>query len=174
MTNHATPTQEIRYVPVPPDLKDKHGNHPNDTVPFDQGCRDALDKRGDNEGQGLDGYWKWGFREGWRAAKDSLCATPTQDSQPTDLHWHEMLDRAGQMQHFFATSISDHSCAPLLEKEIETAANALGALYQAVGIKRFNVAPEQAGSVPEPERKPPCGIEFEGPSCSIQNVKGER
>ena len=25
-----------------------------------------------------------------------------------------------------------------------------------------------------PERKPPCGIEFEGPSCSIQNVRVER
>ena len=83
---------------------------------------------------------------------------PTQDSQQaelTELHWHEMLDRAGQMQHFFATSIADHFCAPHMEKEIEAAADALGALYQAIGIKRFDVAPEQAGSVQEPSQNAP-------------------
>ena len=68
-------------------------------------------------------------------------SAPTQDSQPTELHWHEMLDRADQVQQYFATSIAEHSCAPRLEKEIKAAANALNALYQAAGVKRFDYAP---------------------------------
>lgn len=63
----------VRYVPVDSRLRDKHYNHPNDDEPRTQACIDALNARGDNAGQGLDGYWKWGFATGFNAA---LAAAP--------------------------------------------------------------------------------------------------
>lgn len=45
----------------------KH-EHPNLNVPNDPACSAKLDELGDDRGQGLDGYWKWGFRAGWHHA----------------------------------------------------------------------------------------------------------
>lgn len=67
----------VVYVPVDSRLRDKNGNHPKDTEPCDQACRKALDARGDGDGQGLCGYWKWGFKAGWNAAQRAVSyATP--------------------------------------------------------------------------------------------------
>lgn len=65
--------QEVRYVPVSSKLRDANWNHPNDNEPRSEACRAALQERGDDEGQGLDGYWKWGFVAGFNAA---LAAAP--------------------------------------------------------------------------------------------------
>lgn len=67
----------VKYVPVDSNLKDKHWNHPNDDEPRTEACRQALRDRGDDRGQGLDGYWKWGFAAGFNAALDTT-PQPTQ------------------------------------------------------------------------------------------------
>lgn len=64
-----TAPQPMKFVPVDSSLRNENWNHPNDTEPCDQACQSALDARGDDKGQGLDGYWKWGFKAGWNAAK---------------------------------------------------------------------------------------------------------
>ncbi|RYH27271.1 MAG: hypothetical protein EON54_23740, partial [Alcaligenaceae bacterium] len=58
----------VKYVPVAASLRDKNWQHPNDDEPCTDACNAALDERGDNSGQGLDGFWKWGFRAGFNAA----------------------------------------------------------------------------------------------------------
>lgn len=58
----------VAYVPVDSKLRDANWNHPNDTEKCDPQCQEALDARGDDKEQGLDGYWKWGFKAGWNAA----------------------------------------------------------------------------------------------------------
>lgn len=63
----------VKYVPVDSKLKDKSWNHPNDDELRTEACREALRDRGDDRGQGLDGYWKWGFAAGFNAA---LSTTP--------------------------------------------------------------------------------------------------
>lgn len=63
----AAPQERIKYVPVDASLRDKNWQHPNDDEPCDAACKKALNDRGDDEGQGLDSYWKWGFRAGWNA-----------------------------------------------------------------------------------------------------------
>lgn len=40
-------------------------------VPIDPQCSSKLDELGDDRGQGLDEYWKYGFRSGWHHAKAS-------------------------------------------------------------------------------------------------------
>lgn len=52
---------------------EKNGRHPNDDTPRDAECQSVLDRMGDDQGQGLSTYWKWGFRSGWYAHKK---ATP--------------------------------------------------------------------------------------------------
>lgn len=61
------------YVPVDSNMRDGNGNHPNDKEPRTAECIQALTARGDSEGQGLDGFWKWGFAAGFNAA---LAAAP--------------------------------------------------------------------------------------------------
>lgn len=68
MTNVAHPEPIVKYVPVDSKLRDGNYNHPNDKEPETPACREALNDRGDDTGQGLDGYWKWGFRAGFNAA----------------------------------------------------------------------------------------------------------
>lgn len=58
----------IKYVPVDSRLRDGNWNHPKDDEPRTEACRAALTERGDDVGQGLDGYWKWGFAAGFNAA----------------------------------------------------------------------------------------------------------
>lgn len=61
----------VKYIPVDSKLRDSNFRHPNDNEPRTDACLKALDDRGDNEGQGLDGYWKWGFAAGFNAAIDA-------------------------------------------------------------------------------------------------------
>lgn len=65
------PGQSVKYVPVDASLTDKYGNHPNDDEPRTVECIAALNARGDDKGQGLDGYWKWGFAAGFNAAQQA-------------------------------------------------------------------------------------------------------
>lgn len=44
-------------------------NHPNDNQPRSAELLAKLSRLGDDDGQGLDGYWKWAFCEGWNAAR---------------------------------------------------------------------------------------------------------
>jgi len=60
--------QQVKYVPVDSKLRDANWNHPSDDEPRTEACRTALKERGDDKGQGLDGYWKWGFTAGFNAA----------------------------------------------------------------------------------------------------------
>lgn len=62
----ATPAQAARTV---------HDKHPKDDEPRTDACIAALNARGDDRGQGLDGYWKWGFAAGFNAA----IAAPAQE-----------------------------------------------------------------------------------------------
>lgn len=43
-------------------------SYPNNLEPCTSECQIALDDLGDDRGQGLDWYWKWGFKAGWDAA----------------------------------------------------------------------------------------------------------
>ncbi len=67
----AAPGEPVKYVPVDASLTDKYGNHPNDDEPRTVECIAALNERGDDKGQGLDGYWKWGFAAGFNAAQQA-------------------------------------------------------------------------------------------------------
>lgn len=72
----AAVAQPLKYVPVGSGLRDRFHNHPNDDEPRTPACRAALIARGDSEGQGLDGYWKWGFAAGFNAALSAAVAQP--------------------------------------------------------------------------------------------------
>lgn len=50
--------------------------HPNLKVPIDPECSAKLDYLGDDRGQGLDPYWKFGFRTGWHYAKAGAAPSP--------------------------------------------------------------------------------------------------
>jgi outer membrane murein-binding lipoprotein Lpp len=62
----------VKYVPIAADLRNSNGNHPNDNELRTPECIAVLDKMGDDVGQGLDGYWKWGFAAGFNAALSPL------------------------------------------------------------------------------------------------------
>lgn len=47
----------------------KEPHNGNDKEPRDPESFAYLDARGDDEGQGLDSYWKWGFAAGWNDHK---------------------------------------------------------------------------------------------------------
>jgi hypothetical protein len=55
---------------------EKDGRHPNDNEPYDPDQRQYLVERGDDEGQGLSTYWKWGHSAGWNDHKRHLAARP--------------------------------------------------------------------------------------------------
>ena len=57
--------------------------HVKDTEPFDAECAKALDRRGDDRGQGLDPYWKWGYRAGWND-RTELAAAPAAPAPPSE------------------------------------------------------------------------------------------
>jgi hypothetical protein len=64
----AEAAKEPIYVPIAVDSNaEVRGRHPNDKTPPSADCQKALDARGDDRGQGLCSYWKWGFRSGWHA-----------------------------------------------------------------------------------------------------------
>lgn len=65
----AEDSSDIRYVPI--NTKD-YIKHPNDKTLPNAACSAALDERGDDKGQGLDPYWKWGFRQGFDAAQAAI------------------------------------------------------------------------------------------------------
>ena len=54
------------YVPIA-DKTDRCANHPNDKEPRDNAMRAEFVRMGDDEGQGLSPFWKWGFAAGWNA-----------------------------------------------------------------------------------------------------------
>lgn len=66
------------YVPVDSNMRDGNGNHPNDKEPRTAACIQALNARGDSDGQGLDGFWKWGFAAGFNAALAAPQPQPVQ------------------------------------------------------------------------------------------------
>ncbi|MCA8045526.1 Lar family restriction alleviation protein [Burkholderia arboris] len=50
--------------------------HVNDDTPRDADCEAALRKLDAEVGQGVDEYWAWGFREGWKKACIALSRAP--------------------------------------------------------------------------------------------------
>jgi len=89
-----------KYVPVDSKLRDGNWNHPNDTENRTDACRNALNARGDDEGQGLDGFWKWGFAAGFNAALEASpqapqAAQPVQPVQPSECEWTNCPRRVG-------------------------------------------------------------------------------
>jgi hypothetical protein len=73
-SEHVAPM--VEYVPIAVNSHDEAGGrHANDKTPEDDECQKALDARGDDRGQGLDPYWKWGYRAGWHDHK--RLATPS-------------------------------------------------------------------------------------------------
>ncbi|WP_233634506.1 hypothetical protein [Burkholderia cenocepacia] len=53
--------------------------HVNDDTPRDADCDAALRKLDAEVGQGVDEYWAWGFREGWKQARITLSRAPRTD-----------------------------------------------------------------------------------------------
>ena len=53
------------------------GKHPNDNEPLDTDTFYYLNERGDDRGQGLCVYWKWGYAAGWNDHKRHI-AKPAQ------------------------------------------------------------------------------------------------
>jgi hypothetical protein len=78
----------IKYVPI---AKDDYKRHPNDKTTADEDCCKRLDEMGDDRGQGLDAYWKWGFHTGWREAK-MFYAAPVAQALPAAAE-KDALDR---------------------------------------------------------------------------------
>ncbi|MGQ0595816.1 hypothetical protein [Aquabacterium sp.] len=83
----------VQYVPAQirsTAYEEKTGRHPNDKEPQDDACTAALNQRGDNKGQGLDTYWKWGFRSGWNAAVSARPhPTPAQPAPVVPDGWRD-------------------------------------------------------------------------------------
>ncbi len=111
-------TQVIKYVPVDSNLHDANWNHPNDNEPRTDACRAVFRKMGDDAGQGLCGYWKWGFASGFNAAlaapqPPQADAPPQRQPMTKDwLHdkWQDALQAAYrdddlEAYEFFAISI---------------------------------------------------------------------
>jgi hypothetical protein len=65
----------VIYSPIATDPQ-IDGCHPNDNETKDPERKQYLDLRGDDEGQGLDGYWKWGHAAGWNDHKRHVGAAP--------------------------------------------------------------------------------------------------
>lgn len=88
---HADPmqpsAQQVRYVPVDSRLRDENWRHPNDDEPRSEACLAALRERGDDIGQGLDSYWKWGFAAGFNAA--CAQAKPAGDANMPVVAWED-------------------------------------------------------------------------------------
>lgn len=83
----AAPT--VKYVPVDSRLRDSDWRHPNDTEPRTHDCLAALRERGDDEGQGLDNYWKWGFAAGFNAALAAAPQAPAAPVAPAATMFHD-------------------------------------------------------------------------------------
>jgi hypothetical protein len=81
----------VKYVPVDCRLRDSNWQHPKDDEPRTEACQAALQERGDDVGQGLDGYWKWGFAAGFNAALATTRAAPAAVAGPTS--WRELAAR---------------------------------------------------------------------------------
>jgi Lar family restriction alleviation protein len=78
-----------KFVPVSAKLRDGNGNHPNDNEQRTEACCEALRLRGDDEGQGLDSFWKWGFAAGFNAALAKVAPTPSND-------WNDAIEAAAR------------------------------------------------------------------------------
>ncbi len=63
---------------------EKDGKHPNDHEPKDPARWPYLVERGDNEGQGLSAYWKWGHAAGWNDHKRHVAPQPPQDAKDAE------------------------------------------------------------------------------------------
>lgn len=73
----AAPTVIYSPVATKPQID---GRHPNDNEPVDPERWYWLSQRGDDAGQGLDPYWKWGHSAGWNDHKKQ--ATPPAAAAP--------------------------------------------------------------------------------------------
>ncbi len=85
----ASAAPEVEYVPIAVHQSDfAQGRHPKDDTAQNPACQKALDKRGDDRGQGLDPYWKWGFRTGFAAA---LATPPAHETGARDAERYQFL-----------------------------------------------------------------------------------
>lgn len=92
------------YIPIATDSKaEAGGRHPNDKTPKDAGCQDALNARGDDTGQGLCAYWKWGFRSGWQAALAARVAPPEQGQGRREAHEENLALVIARLEQIVAT-----------------------------------------------------------------------
>lgn len=80
--------ERIKFVPVDSRQRTAAWNHPTDDEPCPRECKEALNQRGDDRGQGLDSFWKWGFKAGWNA-----CATSRKRSEAEVAEIMEAADR---------------------------------------------------------------------------------
>lgn len=147
----------VKYVPVDSNLRDGNWNHPNDDEPCDPECRKALDDRGDDRGQGLDGYWKWGFRAGWNAALSAAApaATPPNAERAVPAGWklvpveptQEMVN-AGRLgwafgiPHAWSEMLAAAPIAPTPPEQPEPSDNGEGPLRQGWQV---SIGPGHAG-----------------------------
>lgn len=82
--------QPVIYSPIAVKPTCPGGSHPNDKEPQDPARREYLDERGDDAGQGLDAFWKWGHAADWNdhkrhAAKEQAAQPVQTQGVPIDL-----------------------------------------------------------------------------------------
>jgi hypothetical protein len=110
----------VEYVPIAVNPHDEAGGrHPNDKTPADPECQKALDARGDDSGQGLAPYWKWGFRAGWHDHK-RITAPSSTVSAPDEIR-NQALEEA-------AVICDQQSKEPECPERAEYCADAIRAL----------------------------------------------
>ncbi len=82
---------------------EKDGKHQNDHEPKDPARWPYLVERGDDEGQGLSAYWKWGHAAGWNDHKRHVApqppAQPPQAGELTDEQIRELVKESGLDWH---------------------------------------------------------------------------
>jgi hypothetical protein len=102
----ATPPKGERTTPVEPTIiyspvetrPHLNGRHPNDNEPVDRDRGPYLDLRGDDKGQGLDCFWKWGYAAGWNDHKRHV-ATPTAAAPEVPAGWKLVPEQPTEEMH---------------------------------------------------------------------------
>lgn len=78
----ALAAQPVLYSPIAT-RSQIDGKHPNDNEARDPARNEYLRRRGDDEGQGLCDYWKWGHAAGWNDHKRHAAeAAPAPEAPP--------------------------------------------------------------------------------------------
>ena len=107
----AAPTVIYSPVATKPQID---GRHPNDNEPVDPERWYWLSRRGDDAGQGLDPYWKWGHSAGWNDHKKH--ATPPAAAAPDAELLQQKFNEGRQFEHERLAAIhAQKTAAPLAQ-----------------------------------------------------------